>query len=144
LKEKIMQKRTGMQLAGGLLLGLAVMANANAQSPNPKDGGAAVASVPFISGGVGDEAQDKLNARAADYNLKLVFALTTGAYLSDVKVKIADSKGQTLLDTTSQGPWLFAHLPAGTYTVVSSSEGAAKSQTVSLASGKLRTVDFRW
>ncbi len=138
-----MQKRTRAKLlASGLLLGLAVMTNA--QSPDPKDATAAVASVPFVSGGVGDEAQEKLNAMAADYNLKLVFALTTGEYLSDIKVRIADSRGRTLLDTTSQGPWLFARLPAGTYSVVSSNEGAAKTRTVSLAGGKLRTVDFRW
>lgn len=52
-----------------------------------------------------------------DYNLKRIFAVTAGNYLSDVEVQIRDTRGREVLETTSQGPWLFTKLPAGTYHV---------------------------
>ena len=103
---------------------------------------ATVDNVPYTSDGVGDESQANLNAQKGDYNLKLVFAMKTGEYLANVKVNIADRKG-TVLDVKSDGPWFFARLPAGTYTVVSTNDGQSESRTVSVGSG-LKTVDFRW
>ena len=100
--------------------------------------------VSYISGGVGTESIDRLNALASDFNLKLVFALSSGAYLSDVRVVIADLKGKTLLDTTSEGPWLLLRLPAGTYQVVASHADKSQKRQVAVAAKKLRTVDFRW
>ena len=45
--------------------------------------------LPYLSGGVGEESQQLLSSRASEFNVKLVFALTSGAYLSSVKVAIA-------------------------------------------------------
>src|SRR5688572_29464440 len=70
-----------------------------------------VGGVRYVSGGVGTDSIDRLNSLAGDFNLKLVFALKSGSYVSDVGVVIADAKGQTLLDTTSEGPWLLTRLP---------------------------------
>jgi hypothetical protein len=101
-------------------------------------------SVYFISGGVGDESLDRLKSDAADFNLKLVFALTSGAFMSDVNVAILDKSGNTLLNTTSKGPWLLAKLPAGAYQVVASASGKPMKREVSVDAGKLKTLDFRW
>lgn len=100
--------------------------------------------VSYVSGGVGDESIGRLNSLAANFNLKLVFALKSGEYLSDVQVRIADAKGQTLLDTTSEGPWFLVNLPAGNYEVAASFAGKTEKRRVTLASSKLRTIDFRW
>jgi len=59
----------------------------------------------YVSGGVGTDSLDRLSSLARDFNLKLVFALKSGDYVSDVKVTIADAAGKQLLDTTSEGPW---------------------------------------
>lgn len=123
----------GVLLFGSVLLGTAPTALSQGTG-----------NVPFVSGGAGEESRDELNRGAANYNLKLVHALKTGAYLADVKVKITDSNGKTLLDTITKGPWLFARLPAGSYTVVSTYEGKSTGQKITIAASGSRTLDFRW
>ena len=103
-----------------------------------------VGGVSYVSGGVGDASIDTLTALAHDFNLKLVFALKSGAYLSGVQVNIADAAGRNLLDTTSEGPWLMTRLPAGKYQVVATFADHAEKRTVAVGAEKLKTVDFRW
>ena len=79
-----------------------------------------------------------------DFNLKLVFANTSGAYVSDVKVTIVDASGHVVLDATSEGPLLMAKLPAGGYRVDATFGGHQESRKVTVAANKLITVDFRW
>lgn len=100
--------------------------------------------VSYISGGIGDESIGHLNSLAGEFNLKLVFALKSGGFLSDVGVVITDAKGKTVLDTTSEGPWLLTRLPAGNYQVVASFEGKSEKQKVSVDAKNLRTADFHW
>ena len=100
--------------------------------------------VAYVSGGVGSEAIDRLDSLAGNFNLKLVFALKAGNYLSGVKVTIGDAAGKTLLDTTSEGPWFLAKLPVGNYQVVATFAGKAEKRTVSVAAERLKTIDFRW
>ena len=101
--------------------------------------------LPYLSGGVGEESQQLLSSRASEFNVKLVFALTSGAYLSNVKVAIADAKGtKTLLEATSDGPWFLAKLPVGNYRVVATYAGKAIERSVAVDATALRTVEFRW
>jgi hypothetical protein len=100
--------------------------------------------VSYVSGGVGTDSIERLNSLARDFNLKLVFALSSGSYVSDVKVVIADAGGKTVLDTTSEGPWLLTRLPAGNYQIVATFAGNPVKRQVALGAAALRTVDFRW
>jgi hypothetical protein len=100
--------------------------------------------LPYVSGGVGEESQQRLSARAGEFNVKLVFATKSGAYLSKVGVAIADAKGKKLLDATSEGPWFLMKLPLGNYQVVANYAGKALEQTIAVDGTALRTVDFRW
>lgn len=100
--------------------------------------------VSYVSGGVGTASIDRINSLASGFNLKLVFAGASGAYLADVRVTVADSKGRTLLDVTSDGPWFLAKLPRGEYRIVASYAGKDQRQRVSVGTQKLRTVQFRW
>ena len=101
-------------------------------------------SIPHVTGGVGDESIERLKSMRDEFNLKLVFALKSGAYLSAVRTVIADTKGVTLLDTTSEGPWLLTRLPAGSYQVAVSSAGVTKKRQISVPANGMKTVDFRW
>jgi hypothetical protein len=100
--------------------------------------------ISYVSGGVGDESIDRLNMMVSEFNLKLVFAMTSGNYVSDVRVVIVDAKGITILDTTSNGPWLLTRLPAGNYQIVASFAGKAEKRQVAVGASKLSTIDFRW
>ena len=100
--------------------------------------------VPHVSGGVGTESRDRLASLAGEFNLKLVFALKSGDYVSGVRVAIADAAGKTLLDTTSEGPWFLVRLPAGNYQIVATLSGNAVKRQVALGAAKLQTIDLRW
>ena len=99
--------------------------------------------ISYVTGGVGLDSIDRLTALSGNFNLKLVFALKSGEYLSEVNVTIADMAGRTLLDTTTDGPWLLTKLPAGNYRITATFAGSTERRTVSVGSG-LRTADFRW
>ena len=101
-------------------------------------------AVTYVSGGVGTDSLARLRSLARDFNLKLVFAMKSGDYLSGVGVTIADAAGKTLVDTTSEGPWFLARLPAGNYQIVATSGGRAVKRQIAVGAAKLRTVDFRW
>jgi len=103
-----------------------------------------VGGVSYVSGGVGASSIDRLNSLADDFNVKLVFALKSGAYVSDVKVTIVDATGRTVLDATSDGPWFLTKLPAGAYQIVATLAGHAIKQSLSVDTARLKTIDFRW
>jgi len=126
----------------GILLGSALLvavASANSDEVVQTAGG-----VSYVSGGVGTDSIDRLNSLAGDFNLKLVFALKSGDYVNGVTVTIADKAGQTLLDTTSEGPWFLIKLPAGNYQIVATFAGKTEKRTIAVGSEKLKTIDFRW
>ena len=100
--------------------------------------------VSYVSGGVGKESIDRLSSLAGDFNLKLVFALKSGSYVSGVKVTIADASGKTLLVTASEGPWFLARLPPGKYQVVATFAGKSEKRSIAVGAEKLKTLDFRW
>ena len=100
--------------------------------------------VSYVSGGVGTDSIDRLNSLASDFNLKLVFALKSGDYVSGVEVTIADAAGKTLLDTTSEGPWFLTRLPVGNYQVVATFAGNTVKRQIAVGAAKLTTIDLRW
>lgn len=102
------------------------------------------ASVPFISGGVGDESFAAINAREKDFDLKLFLVGQSGSYLSDIRVTITDQNGQGVLLTTSEGPVLLANLPTGSYSVKAQKNGQTLEQKISVTQGKLQTTYFRF
>ena len=104
----------------------------------------AASGVTYVSGGAGTEAVDRLRAMEKDFNLKLVFALNNGEYVADVRVTVVDAANKVVLDTTSEGPWLLARLPAGTYQVNAAYGRSQEHRSVALAAASLKTVDFRW
>jgi hypothetical protein len=101
-------------------------------------------TVSYVSGGIGTDSIERLSAISSDFNIKLMFALKSGEYVSDVGVVITNTSGNTLLDTTSNGPWLLARLPKGNYQIVATFSGNTIKRPVSVGAAKLSTVDFRW
>jgi hypothetical protein len=109
--------------------------------PAPSDTSRSASGVEFLSGGVGLNARQQLAAQSSQYNLQLEFAYAPeGEYLAGVQVDIADTRGNSVLSTTTDGPWLMAKLPAGTYTVKARFGDATRSQQVNVGPGKRRVV----
>ena len=106
-------------------------------------------AVQFVSGGIGEGQSQALQKASSQYRLALTFAQRggdggRGVYLADVPVQITDAKGATVLNTTSQGPYLLANLPAGEYTVKASSGGVEKTQKVNVGQSGTTRASFEW
>ncbi|MBF0321093.1 MAG: hypothetical protein HQL01_14955 [Nitrospirae bacterium] len=100
--------------------------------------------IDYIAGGVGEDNRDALEAIArAKYNVKMVFAMRAGDYLSDIPVEITDKSGKKLLNVTSSGPFFYVKLPAGAYTLKATHKGVVRTQNIN-AAGALRQVVFTW
>lgn len=100
-------------------------------------------NVSFVSGGVALDSRERLQAQEKEFNLKLVFTLVEGNYVSDVGVVVKNAAGQPLIEHRADGPFFMARLPAGTYSVAVAYEGNAQNRMVKVGSG-LRTEHFRW
>ncbi len=120
-----------------LAVALVMVAPAVADQEGTQEG------VKYVSGGVGLDSEARLNARASEFNLKLIFTLKEGNYLADVNVVVADAKGRKLVEHLADGPFFMAKLPAGQYNVVATYDGKAETRKVAVGSG-LRTEYFRW
>lgn len=112
-------------------------------APPPRP--ASATTVPHISGGVGYDERDRLEAVKSQYNLRLLFAISgAGSYLSGVKVRIQDAKGATTLDTVSNGPWFFAQLPPGAYTLTLDNQGQVQQRSVNVLPQRATVENVYW
>jgi hypothetical protein len=93
---------------------------------------------------VGKDEREQLEAAAKDYNLKLIFARSSGAFVADVQVTITDAAGSTVVDATSNGPLFFAKLPAGDYRIEATYAGIAKNSSATVPGNGQSVLDFRW
>jgi hypothetical protein len=105
---------------------------------------APAADVPYVSGGVDADARADLLAQENAYNLKIVTAEKSGAYLANVKVVIERASKERMLDVTMEGPILLARLPPGTYTIRATSGRDTLTRTVTVPAQGLRQALFSW
>ena len=79
---------------------------------------------------MGEGERTELEALSNQFNLRLLFAMQgSGEYLSAIRVNILDAHGATILTAESKGPWFFAQLAPGDYTVETSIPGQAQQQS---------------
>ena len=103
----------------------------------------AAAGVAYAAGGIGLEDRQRLTAREKDFNLKLVFTLAEGNYLSDVDVAVKDAGGKSLLTLPASGPIVLVKLPRGSYVLQASYEGKAQTRKFNIGD-RLHTEQLRW
>lgn len=99
-----------------------------------------------VSGGVGEGERAELDALSNQFNLRLLFAMQgSGEYLSAVRVTILDARGGTVLTAESKGPWFFAQLVPGDYTVEAGvPEAQPQRQAAHIERSGQSRLDFRW
>ncbi len=128
-------------LAAALALGLAGAAFAQSGLPPVQTFG----SVSYVTGGIGLDESSAIKAAEKDFSLSLLFAQTRrGEYLADIKVNIRDQAGKTVLEAVSDGPFLLAKLPAGTYKVSADNEGNVLVKTVRVEAKGVTRAAFVW
>ena len=142
MKPKLTTLAASIILAG--LVAIDPMLNAGA-SPLPSE--RVQGQVSFITGGIGEDEATAFKNAAATYPLELLFvqkARPRDEYLADVKITIRDRSGKLWLDTTAEGPFLLAKLPAGKYQIEADYDGERKRQSVEIRAGKHQRAVFVW
>ena len=79
--------------------------------------------IPWISGGVSDEARDEMRKAAPSYNVHLMFSNRQGSYLADIPFTVSKPNGRELFSGVSEGPLLYLKLPPGTYQIAVQLDG---------------------
>ena len=103
-----------------------------------------LADIKHMSAGIGADSSDRMSELGKEYNLRLLFAAKDGHYLADVAVSIADSANRKLLEAVADGPFFFAVLPPGKYTITVTYAGAVQSRATTVAASGRRELVFRW
>jgi enamine deaminase RidA (YjgF/YER057c/UK114 family) len=133
-------------ILAGLLAGLLTVQIAYAQDDTSSlPAATTVGNVSYLSGGIGLDESTAMKAAASKYSLELVFSAgAAAAYIADVHVKVSDRSGKAVIDAVSNGPYLLANLPAGSYQVEASSKDVTKTQRVTVSKGSHKRLVFSW
>ena len=102
------------------------------------------ANVAYVSGGIGEDELDEIRARERSFNLKLLFAERSGAYLGDVNVVVTKAGGDAVFDVKSVGPFLLINLPAGSYEIRASIDGQVQQRRLSVSAKGRTDAVLRW
>ena len=101
-------------------------------------------NIVYVSGGIGDEERDEIRSRERNFNLKLLFAERDGSYLGDVDVVLLNTKGNTVFEAKSVGPFLLIQLPGGSYVIQASMNGQRQQRKISVPAKGRHDAIFRW
>ena len=101
-----------------------------------------VGEVKFITGGIGDEEMAQLKFVEHDYNMRALVASTSGEYMGGLVMRVLDASGAEVLSADDAGPYLYALLKPGKYTLeVTSAQDVKKSAGFTVpASGFVKPV----
>lgn len=89
------------------------------------------------------KAMKRLKAREREFNLKLVFTLVEGYYVSDVAVVVKDKAGIPVLVFFAPGPVVLAKLPRGSDVVEATYESNTQTRKFDVRE-RMRTEYVRW
>ncbi len=96
---------------------------------------------PFVSGGVSTDEIAELNAKRPFFTLSVLTAARgSGAHLASVRVRIVNAKGDVVLETEMDGPYLFADLTSGNYQIEARHGDEVQKRAASVREGARRDI----
>lgn len=98
----------------------------------------------FVTGGVGEEELEDINAARGDFNVQLLMAEKSGAYVAGVRLVVFDAKGGKVLEADGAGPYLLVRLPAGSYHGTADYEGRSMPFRLNVRGGGRQSAVIRW
>lgn len=100
------------------------------------------AEIPWMSGGIGDEARDEMRKATASYNVHIIFSTQQGSYLANVPFSVSRRSGSDIISGVSEGPLLYIKLPPATYRISAKIDGAWQSKQIQVggADQQMRTA----
>jgi hypothetical protein len=105
------------------------------------------ADVTYVTGGIGADEQEAIQAAKADYNLHIMSASINGAFVGDARVVIVRTKGadkEVMLNVVS-GPLLYVRLPEGSYSLEATLGEQVKRQNFTVSKkGAAVNIHLGW
>jgi hypothetical protein len=101
------------------------------------------ANISYVTGGIGADESDALQATQNQYNLRVMNADKNGRFSGDTRILIRNLKRESLLDVTS-GPLFYANLPKGKYIITGYSDEQSKEEVVNISNKQPARVRFVW
>jgi hypothetical protein len=111
--------------------------------PNEKT----VGMITYVSGGVGIDEASAMKREQVNFPLTMEFVAHTNQkdeLITNVAVTVKDYNDKIVLQTMSDGPYLYARLPDGTYVITAEVKGLPKLKIVNIAAQKSDHVIFEW
>lgn len=100
--------------------------------------------IAYVTGGVGVDEVSALRDVASRYSMRTRFASVSGESLSGVALQLRKMDGTLVFSATSNGPYLYAKIPPGSYRVIASSEGVERKRTVTVPRRGGVSVTLTW
>ena len=101
----------------------------------------------FISGGIGKDESEAILQAGKAWALMLELSQETGSkaqYISDVHVLIKDKAGNTVLDTTTEGPYLLVNLAPGNYSLNATYELTTLHRDLNIQEKHGKIITLTW
>ena len=99
--------------------------------------------IPFATGGVGIGERAAMSKIEKNYNVRIVFAVRSGAYLANIKTVVSDPNRKVLLNLMANGPWVFVKVPPGKYKVTATCYTDSKAKEITVGNAPI-SVLFHW
>ncbi|HEX6138135.1 MAG TPA: hypothetical protein VF059_10770 [Casimicrobiaceae bacterium] len=130
-----------------LLLGAASAGGAAAQTLPanfPRQG-----EMGYLNGGVGEEQAELMRDMSSQFPIRMTFSqhdgtLGTDEFVADVRLRVTDHTGRTVLNLAGQGPIFLLRLPAGSYSVEAAHHGDVKARRFEVVPGRHENLAFSW
>jgi hypothetical protein len=136
------------RIGGALLLGALIEGGALAQT-SATPAVPAAGQMGYLNGGIGEEQADLMRDMSSQFPVRFTFSRHNGThntdeFVADVRLRVVDSAGQTVLNLAQQGPIFLLRLPEGAYTVEAEHNGELKSRRFQVVSGRHQEIAFSW
>lgn len=142
MNQTVIRKSCAGAALAAALLGTVVGAHAAPLPPIHTEG-----AVAYMSGGIGQDESAAMQAEGRKWPVTLEFAINQkprAEFAADVQVQVRDARGQTVLQTRADGPFLLARLAPGRYQVNATLQGRTLHRAVSVKGHAPAKAVFVW
>src|SRR5687768_12579895 len=101
----------------------------------------------FLTGGIGKDESDAILQEGKAWPLMLELAQAAdprAQYISDVQITVKDKSGNTVLDTSAEGPYLLIKLPPGKYSLDAVYESVKLHRHLDIWEGSHKKLTLLW
>ena len=107
-----------------------------------------VNAIAYVAGGIGSEESTAIEMESRQWPLMLQFSQVDekgwGVWISDIQVKIINSKNQEIFSAICDGPMMLINLAPGQYDVLGTYEGRAHKRPILIEANKPQKLSIFW